>query len=536
METLTYKVLLVDDEADVMDVIEHKINWEEFGFTVIGKAQNGMKALEIAEKEQPDVVITDIKMPYMDGLELSRRLRKENPGIRIMILTGFDEFEYAKEAVHLEVEEYVLKPVNAEELSKCMIRVKESLDRERDEKLNIKKLEQYYMESLRVLQINFLSSLIEGSVQDQDIDKFMKDYQIPLKGPAFCCVVFHASENHIPDNMTAPLLTMSVQREAKEKLEDEWKSEIFTYLGNVVMLVELKSEEDASRLTDACDWFCKWAERFLGGVLTAGVGKVCNDLHTINISYESAREAVSYRVLYGAGRSINIGDIAPKGQQLSMQIEDIEMNNLFKAIHLGVREDIEKAVMDMVKRLQGKAQTVTRYNFAALEIVGHLYRFCGNNYMKFEDHMGDVKNPYEAIPQMDDRTFTDWIIRVALSISEELKNARTSSLRYLITEAKNIVRDDYADCNLSLDVVCTRLGVSNSYFSSIFKKETGQSFISYLTEYRMTQALHLILETNEKSYEIAEQVGYADANYFSYVFKRQYGMSPAKYRSEHTRK
>ena len=156
--------------------------------------------------------------------------------------------------------------------------------------------------------------------------------------------------------------------------------------------------------------------------------------------------------------------------------------------------------------------------------------------MKFEDHIDDIKNPYEAVPQMDDSTFTNWIIHVALSISEELKNARTSSLRYLITEAKNIVRDDYADSDLSLDVVCTKLGVSNSYFSSIFKKEVGQSFISYLTEYRMTQALHLILETNEKSYAIAEQVGYADANYFSYVFKRQYGMSPAKYRSEHTRK
>lgn len=219
-----------------------------------------------------------------------------------------------------------------------------------------------------------------------------------------------------------------------------------------------------------------------------------------------------------------------------MQIEDIQMNDLFKAIHLGVREDIENAVMVMMKQLRDNAKTVTQYNFAALEMVGHLYRFCANNYMKFEQYIGDVKNPYEAVPQMDDSAFANWIVHVALSISEELKNARTSSLRYLITEAKNIVRDDYADSDLSLDAVCTRLGVSNSYFSSVFKKETGQSFISYLTEYRMQQALRLLLETNEKSYEIAEHVGYVDANYFSYVFKRQYGMSPAKYRSEHTRK
>lgn len=120
----TYKVLLVDDEEEVRNAIEQRINWEELGFEVIGKAQNGVKAMEIAEKLQPDVVITDIKMPYMNGLELARNLKEENPGVRILILTGFDEFEYAKEAVHLEIEEYILKPINANELSECLKRIK----------------------------------------------------------------------------------------------------------------------------------------------------------------------------------------------------------------------------------------------------------------------------------------------------------------------------------------------------------------------------------------------------------------------------
>lgn len=120
----TYKVLLVDDEEEVRNAIEQRINWEELGFEVIGKAQNGVKAMEIAEKLQPDVVITDIKMPYMNGLELARNLKEENPGVRILILTGFDEFEYAKEAVHLEIEEYILKPINANELSECLKRLK----------------------------------------------------------------------------------------------------------------------------------------------------------------------------------------------------------------------------------------------------------------------------------------------------------------------------------------------------------------------------------------------------------------------------
>ena len=147
----TYKVLLVDDEEEVRNAIEQRINWEELGFEVIGKAQNGVKAMEIAEKLQPDVVITDIKMPYMNGLELARNLKEENPGVRILILTGFDEFEYAKEAVHLEIEEYILKPINANELSECLKRLKNVLDKEREEKLNVRKLEQYYTQISFVL-------------------------------------------------------------------------------------------------------------------------------------------------------------------------------------------------------------------------------------------------------------------------------------------------------------------------------------------------------------------------------------------------
>ncbi len=530
---ITYKVLLVDDEEEVTDTIEERINWRELGFEVIGKAQNGVKALEISERMQPDVVITDIKMPYMNGLELARHLKQENQGVRVMILTGFDEFEYAKEAVHLEIDEYILKPVNANELSDCLKRLKNVLDKEREEKLNIIKLEQYYTDSLPALRINFFCSLIEGRLSENEINKFLGDYKISMPGPYFCCAVVHTSQNHVPDGMTPLLLSMSVQREVQESLGVKWDYRYFTYLGNIVLIVNLAGEDKIKKLTDDGDRFCKWAERFLGAVVTIGIGKVCDDLPSVHLSYEGAKEALSYRVIYGAGRSINIADIAPKGQEFSMQPEDIDMSDVFKAIRIGVREDIEHAVFSLVKVLKDNARTIIQYNFTVMEIVGHLYRFCGNNHMKFEDHTGKIKNAYEEITKMDESALSAWLVSVSLSIADELKNVRNSSMCYLLSEAKNIVHDCYSDAGLSLDTVCSKLGVSNSYFSSMFKKESGISFITYLTDYRMQQAVRLLLETNEKSYEIAEHVGYEDANYFSYVFKRKYGMSPSKYRTEH---
>ena len=486
-----YKVILVDDEEEVIDVMEEKIRWNELGFEVVGSATNGVKALELIEKLQPDVVLTDIKMPYMDGLELARRVRADYPNIYIMLCTGFDEFEYAKEAVHLEIKEYMLKPINAVELSECLTRLKDTLDKEREEK---------------------------------------------LKGPLFCCVVFHTSANHVPEGMDSLLLSMSVDREIKQRLAEKWKCQEFIYLGNTVLVLEVDTEENLVQITDECDRFCRWAYRIMGAVVTAGVGTTCESLYDISTSYEGAREAVSYRVLYGTKRAINIGEIVPKESKIQTQQEEARMQELFRAIHVGDEEEIEKAARKEIEKLHKNAKTIGQYNLATMEIVSGYFKFCSNNSLDFNEMSGNVPNLYQKVSQMDESALTSWIIGMSLKISEQLKNARNSTSRRLVTEAQNIVRERYMESEITLDDVCSALGVSNSYFSSIFKKEMGKSFISYLTDYRMDIAAEMILNTTEKSYTIAEKVGYLDANYFSYVFKKRFGMSPSKYRNEHLKK
>ena len=531
-----YKVILVDDEAEVIDVIEQKIAWNELGFEVVGSATNGVKALELVEKTQPDVVITDIKMPYMDGLELSKRLNDDYRNIHIIIFTGFDEFEYAKEAVHLEVEEYMLKPINSDELTECLKRVKNSLDLEREEKLNVQKLENYFNDVLPILQTNLFVSLIEGRVDEEEYVKFVDTYNIDLKGPFYCCVVFHTSTHHVPENMEPLLLSMSVEREIKERIAKKFNCKEFIYLGNTVLIVELSSKEKMVEFTDICDKFCKWVNRVIGAVVTAGIGRVCDNILNINNSYEGAREAVSYRVLYGTNRAINIEEIAPNEQNMTLQSEDSKMHDLFKAIYLGDDKSIEDAVSKEIEKLHKNANTVSQYNLVIMEMVGAFYRFCANNFIDFNDFLGDINNPYERVPQMDESTLKNWLIKCSLGVSEKLKSVRNSKSRSLVNDAQNIVTDRYMEPDLSLDKVCSIMGVSNSYFSSVFKKEVGKSFVTYLTDYRMDIAAGLILDTNEKSYKIAEQVGYLDANYFSYVFKKKFGVSPSKYRNERLNK
>ncbi len=529
-----YSVLLVDDEEEVIHVIMKKINWEGLGFCVAGHANNGVKALELMEECQPDVVMTDIRMPFMDGLELSRRIKAEYPATKILFFTGFDEFEYARGAVHLEVEEYILKPVNSVELTNVFTQLKIKLDQEISEKRNVEILQKYYMESLPLLQANFYTSLIEGSIPEEEIPGYLSDYQISLPGPFYCCVVIHTSSSQVPANINPLLLATSVHRQAQERLAGRWHAKCFSYLGNTILIPQLNTEGGVAELTDECDRFCKYARSIIGAVVTAGIGPVCDTILALAQSYLGAREAVSYRAIYGAARAINVQEVVPGELIQPGPANDAEVAGLLKMIRLGSEKDVIQAADLYVRHTSFPNKSLQQHHVDRMELVSTLYRFALNNDISAQGFSEDIRMQYSSLFDLEPAAFREWLINCSLAFRENLIHARNKSTRSFVAKAEEYVRHNYGDEDLSLDRVCQELGVSNSYFSSVFKKEKGNSFIRYLTDYRLEQAAAQLIETSEKSYIIAKNVGYADPNYFSYVFKRKFGVSPSKYRREHT--
>lgn len=529
----TYTVLLADDEEEVIQAIRRKINWEGLGFAVIGFANNGVKALEMVEEFQPDVVLTDIKMPYMDGIELAKRIKAEFATTKILFLTGFDEFEYAKEAVHLEVEEYILKPVNSTELINVFTQLKIKLDQEISEKRNVAVLQKYYMESLPFLQANFYSTLIEGRLREEELPRYLSDYQISFEGAFYCCLVVHTSSSRVPENMNPLLLAASVRKQAREHLGERWRAKCFSYLENTVLIAQLQSKNEVSELTDECDRFCKYARRIIGAVVTVGIGQVCERLTGLSQSYSSAREAVSYRVIYGVSRAINMKEIAPHEVSKPDGTSDSELLTLFSMIRLNSAEEIIEAVKRYLNHISCFSQSLQQYHIDLMELISALYRFAANNDIDAPELSGNIRNLYLRLLDLEPEALQAWLIDICLLFRETLISARSKSTQSFVFRAKEYVGSHYSDEEFSLDNICEILGVSNSYFSTVFKKETGNSFIGYLTEYRMERAARMLIETKEKSYIIAKSVGYTDPNYFSYVFKRRFGVSPSKYRMEH---
>lgn len=527
-----YSVLLVDDEREVIEVIMRRLNWEELGFRICGCAGNGAEALEMAEELQPDVVMTDIKMPYMDGLELTGRLRGLYPDIRIIIFSGFDEFEYAQEAVRLGAEEYLLKPVDSSEIRRVFGKIKRQLDEERDRRRSVERLEEYYQRSLPLLRENFFLSLVDGHMPEEKLEEYMEDYRVKLDGPLFVIAVIHVSTSQIPGGMTPRLLSFSVRELAEDYFRDRWDSYVFQYRGNSLLLSQLPAQDRVWAYTDDCDRFCRLAKRSCGAVVTVGISGAVSRVHDLPAAYEGAREALSYRILYGTQKAINIREIAPDREPALCRYDET-LEGIFKQIRMGNEEELHARIEALIDRIGQSG--VREYQMTLMELLIGFYRFCSDNEIEIAQIYPEggrrYEDAYSYLRQMDTaQDLKAWLEEFSGRALAVMREQRASKTRSFVSRALEFVSDHYRDADLDLDMVCSSLGVSAAYFSTVFKKETGSSFINYLTDYRMKEARRLIDEEDEKTYIIAMKVGYADPNYFSYVFRKKFGMSPTRYK------
>ena len=272
------------------------------------------------------------------------------------------------------------------------------------------------------------------------------------------------------------------------------------------------------------------ARRVCRAEVTAGIGRVCDEIKDIPISYKGAADAVSYRVFLGNTRAINITEVNPKNADESW--EERAVRQLFKMIRTGDRQSLEKAVSECVRKLFGRETSLQKYRLLIMEIITELFRFGSDNQLKTEQIFGQNEDVYGEIMRMESvEAVQTWLMAVSARMQDMILADRTNTTKSFVKRAAEYVKEHYSDQELSVEVVCKALGVSTSYFSTVFKKETGKTFVKYLTEFRMEKAAELLLTKEEKTYLIAQKAGYSDPNYFSYVFKRQFGVPPSKYRS-----
>ncbi|MCR5098853.1 MAG: response regulator [Lachnospiraceae bacterium] len=527
-----YSVLLVDDEEEVLEVIKKKLDWEALGFEVAGTAANGVEALEFVEENRPDVVLSDIRMPYMDGLEFARQVSRLYPDINIIIFSGFDDFEFAKSAISLGVKDYLLKPIDTAELFDIFKKTRERLDEERQKQNNIERLQQYYADSLPILRESFLIGLIVGTVDKKRLIEAVEGFGLNLTGPYYAVSVIHISDPDKKSDIDRRLQTVSLQKTVEERLTHEGRDIIFSYRDDIVSIVQLDDAADITEYTNECDRFASSILHIRDMVITFGIGRTVSSLTELSSSYGGAVEALSLRVIYGRGTAINIADIEPHSNT-GREWETEAFEHVLKQIKLGSKDDVHQAIDKYIQALIDARPDSSRFRLHMMEILTGFYKFLSNNEISADEVGISEKDQYGRLLMIDSaQELSAWFNDIAFNVRSILKEQRNSATRSFVKSARDYVRDHYGDCDLTINDVCSELGVSAAYFSTVFKKETGQTFINYLTDYRMQEAVRMMVEQDEKTYVIAEKVGYADANYFSYVFKKQFGMSPTKYKKQ----
>ena len=522
-----YKIMIVDDEAEIREGIAHKIDWKAVGFEIVADAENGRDALEKAEALDLDVVLTDIKMPFMDGLELGAELSRRKPNLKLIVFSGFDEFEYAQEAIKLNVVEYVLKPVNAEELTDILGRVRNLLDEEFAQRRNIAQLTEVYRKSLPLLREKFLQELLLGPMErgelERQIERFGMDIGMCAQQVVAVCEIGHRTGQSQP--LSDELVPVSVRQMVDDALRGRCRREIFLSLSSVIVMTGW-DQDPIETLMSLMGEVCDQCARILGVTVTVGIGRPCRNVGELHGSYAEARAAIEYKAVTGGGKPIYIQDME-RLDRSPVEQDNHREQQLLSTIKFGSKEQIAALVDQLLYAGEEGWSSQARL----IGILGTLLPIIQRYRLGEKEMRGDRGEWLPLLTgEVPEQRQRDWLLGVCLKMSGSMDQRRVSTAKRLVEEAERYIRENYPDSGLSVERLCGHLHISQSYFSNIFKQETGRSYVQYLTDVRMEHAVELLRTTDDKTYLVAEKVGYDEPNYFSYVFKKRFGISPSQFR------
>lgn len=529
------KVFLVEDEFVVREGIKKNINWEANGYEFCGEASDGELAFPMIQKLKPDIVITDIRMPFMDGLELSRLIKKEMPWIEIIILTGHQEFEYAKEGIKLGVAQYLSKPISGDDLLREVGEVAVRIAQKQKEQEIQEKYRREMEENFLKEQKELFGYLVTGSKSVTELLELGEKLGMDLSAMWYNLILVKTqSMNHAQDEYSNSLIEIEGRL---KKLDDNMQ--VLTFDRNLegkAILFRADSEEELVQLqTDYLEQMKRILNEYNHVRYFGGIGTPVNRLRELSVSFERASHAFAHRYLIGDSRIVSSTDMEQGicAEQNEFHINDvntkqIDRNKIKEFLKLGDKGEVIYFVDEFFKALGTGAM---KSNMFRQYITMDAY-FC------VVDFVEGLQLPREEIEALDvmlgalqsQESAIQYVSRI-MTKAIELRE-KTASNRYgdVVGEVMNYIEKNYAEEELSLNLLASHVNFSPNHLSMIFSQQTGQTFIKYLTDFRMNKAKEMLRCTNKRSSVIAMEVGYKDSHYFSYLFKKTQGITPTQYR------
>ena len=521
-----YTAVVADDEQELREALVRNVDWDGAGFSVVGSAENGVEALELVEACKPDLLLTDIRMPFLSGIELARQVREIRPSTQIAFLSGYDDFEYARQGIQYNIVSYLLKPISAQELGRELSKIRERFDRQFGEMRSFQEDTDPAALRHRLEITEFLLPLLLSN------SEYLTDEPtIRARADALGIAPAHTALRFLVT--VAKFAAASGKNVTTEQHIQFVESVLKKYVtcrsvfvnGRVVSLLASDSPDFAGDLELPLRELTQSSERVLGLRCSVGVSRETDCLCYCSGAYYEALTARRY-IDGRASEARFIADQEPGGmlEFESAEKTAVELEQLLKTGSQQVLESFltEKFSEQNEKNLDLLVIHVlaTLYKTAASVIDGTAAReLLSQNavYRKVVLH-DSPENIRRAMTQM------------CLSIREAIASQRKQNSQLLCDQALQIIETEYGDMELSLASVSARLHVSPNYLSSRITRNGGESFSTLLTARRMEAAKNSLLCSSTKIQEVARLCGYSDQHYFSYCFKRHYGISPNKMR------
>ncbi len=506
-----FKVFLVEDEIVVREGIRNNILWEQYGFQYAGDAPDGELALPLIRQIKPDLLITDIKMPFMDGLALIELVRKEFPDMKIVIISGYDDFSYAQQAIRLGVDQYLLKPIAKAKIVEILAALQKKMEEEQKQQEYLAKVRREAQEYESYSRRKFFEQIVSGGLSVLEISETAKAMGIDVNAPYYNIVLFSLKGANY-DASTAEGSTdvtdkvLAIHNRIRQFIHSHPELILFRWSASKYAILVKGEQNDIVQRTVDCIESIKGYCSMGGSDVSWHIahGTPVSRLGALPNCFSEASRALSYHYLCSEER---IRDFLSKSES--------------KDVDRFIDKLLQSAGEDAVSpTLFCRYLTMTVY-FAAV---------------KYLDSIGcrvDSFWPLEFWP--DDGLSTpekarDYMCQV---IGQAMELRDHESKRHqcnMLAKAIRFIDEHYSEESISLDRVAKTANVSPNYFSTVFSQEVGQTFIEYLTNKRIDEAKRMLKHTKMRSSEIATAIGYKDPHYFSYVFKKVSGLTPNEFR------
>ncbi len=525
------EILIVDDEIRIGKLIEKLIHWDELGMTCLSVEDDPEQALEMIRSHRPDIVITDVRMPRLSGLDLVRIVKEEGINCTFLMISGYRDFEYAHQALQYEVDGYLLKPANEKELNDTLQKVSGKMDRETERQIRTDRLEKAVTESRRIINRNFLKRILE-----QESDDGIDTEGVSLSGDCFqaldikldTCSLDHDDPKQDEENLSR----------IHAILEDSLKDTVLEYLvcekEYYHVYVLLSFHESSARavrvsinkiLADIQYYLMKF-EQF---DVTIGVGSERSRFSDIRFSVQEATRCVGNRLRQGTGRLIYAASLPPKAQ--APLVSEQEQADFYAAVDSYNMERVDQILnsifIDAAREGKDCSPCYELWEFLSSSLQENTHAR-EEDFAPVRERLCRLSQNCRTVGQMKQFFHSEieaWLM--------QQKQAAESESSRPIRQAKQYIDQHFAE-KIILEDLADVVGLNPVYFSVLFKEKTGMNFTAYLLSVRMEKAKQMLVETNETIAAIGENVGYKDSRYFSQTFTKAVGVKPALYRRLHS--